>query len=180
METFLSGHRIDAASILAESYGKPIKRLASRFLAAHVPLRILTQDHSGTHWEMELRRDQFIHFTTSLRALKILASGKLEYDPPNKLPGASGVHAVSTVWGAYVPEVQRFIDRNVEGEGDVVAVLFKTTTKPKIGFLEEVIWDRDVVLKNEKVISAQQAVRLLQRTPLRGMVQGFRHWVTYR
>lgn len=148
--------------------------------ASNSPLRIVEQGDMGTHWEMDLKRDQFVHFTNSKRALEIMASGKLLLNPPDKISIVTGVFAVSTVWGSYTPSVQTYIERQRSGEGDTVAILFRTTTKPGVSFPEEVTWDRDVVLKGAQIIPARQAISMLQRTPLTGQVAGFGHWVTYR
>lgn len=168
-------YRMQRTLSLAGLYGKPVMRLG-----ADSPLRIVEQGRSGTHWEMDLRQDRFVHFTSSKRALEIMASGRLLHNPPDKISIVEGVYAVSVVWGQYTPSVQTYIERQRSGEGETVAILFRTSTKPKMGFPEEVDWDRDVVLKNAQIIPARQAAAMLQRTPLGGQVGGFGHWVTYR
>lgn len=156
------------------------KKIARVFLtkSASSPLNIVEQKGDQVHWEMDLDQDHFVHFTSSKRASEILASGKLLYHPPYKKFGIDKIGAISLVWGAYAPGVQT-THIQADKEGGLVAVMFKTDTKPGTSFPEEVLWDRDVVLKQAKVLPVSMAVSLLQRAPLKGQVQGFGHWVTY-
>lgn len=149
-------------------------------VARQAPLKALEQSGLGTHWEMDLRQDQFVHFTSSKRALDIVASGRLLLNPPDKISIVNGVFAVSVVWGNYVPRVQTYIERQRSDEGETVAILFRTPTLPKVGYPEEVVWDRDVILKNLRVLPSQQAIGLIQKAPFGGYVAGFGDWVTFR
>lgn len=109
------------------------------------------------------RKDKFVHFTTHARALQILASGKLLFNPPHHKMGIDAVTAVSLVWGSYVPRVQT--DHLKKLDEPLVALIFQTTTRPDYGRLDEVVWESDVVLKNPKVVSFEKGVAALQRAP---------------
>lgn len=116
----------------------------------------------GNIYHIDLRKDQFVHFTPESRAREILDSGKLLMRPPYEKFGIDAVTAVSLVYGASVPGVQ-----TTHSEGKLVAIMFRTPTKPQEGRIEEVIWKRDVVLKNAKIISAKNAIAMLKHTPER-------------
>ena len=98
----------------------------------------------GTVWEMKVSQDVFVHFTTQDRAEQIVASKKLMMRPPYEKFGGDGIYAVSAVWGDFVPKTQT---THTKG-GPLVAIVFKTSTKPDYGFVEEVVWRRDVSLKS--------------------------------
>jgi len=110
----------------------------------------------------DLRNETFIHFTTGVRAFKIKRSGKLLMDPPYKKFGTDTVDAVSLTHGKYVPGVQT-AHRKLDTDR-LLAVVFKTDTMPKngIGCPEEVKWDQDVILKNVKVVRANEAIKSLE------------------
>lgn len=116
--------------------------------------------------KINLADDSFIHFTLEDRAKEIIKEGKLLSNPPYKTFGISGVQAISVTHGEYVPSVQTtHIERGEESESDeVVAILFKTNTMPKVGYPEEVIWpeNKNVNLINPKIISQEEAIRLLK------------------
>lgn len=117
---------------------------------------------------LPLAEDTFIHFTTRRRAEQILASGKLLMNPPYAKMGTHSVDAVSTVWGWYTPNVQtKHIKRHEAAEGGLVAILFKTNTMPDVGFVEEVKWHQDVLLRKAVIIPGLRGKALLQRTPQR-------------
>lgn len=145
--------------------GKPIMRLgmAQRVASAHqYGLREVGEAFLGRKYEMPLSKDTFIHFTTADRAEAIVASGKLLMRPPHPKFGTDTVNAVSATYGVWQPGVQTtHIDR-----GDLVAVLFQTSTVPKYGYVEEVVWDRDVKLQNPRIVSAQKAAGMLKRSPV--------------
>ena len=115
----------------------------------------------GKIYEMPLGHDRFIHYTTKANAEKIIQDQKLLFDPPTRTGlGIDAVVAVSSVWGSLVPGTQ---NSRIAPE-DMVAISFQTKTKPDYGYGEEVVWHEDVDLTNAKVISAEEANRLLQKT----------------
>lgn len=118
---------------------------------------VLTPTGKGDSYHADLAKDAFIHFTPADRAKQIVASGKLLMNPPYKKFGPDAVYAVSVKWGSFRPRVQTTHYGNVP----LVGILFTTTTMPKIGYTEEVVWDRDVVMQNPKVLPYNQAVSLI-------------------
>lgn len=150
-----------------------------RIKTAQVGPRKIKDDQSEKVFSMDLSKDRFVHFTTSANALEIMSSGKLLVDPPDKISIVRGVYAVSTVWGRYVPNVQTYVERQ-RPESGTVAVLFRTNSKPDSAFVEEVTWDRDVVLRGAQIISTEQGKHLIQRAPFGGTVGDFREYVVYR
>lgn len=122
---------------------------------------------SASTWWMDVREDEFVHFTTASRADSIVSSRKLLHNPPGiRQFGASGVHGISTTYGKYVPRTQTtHID--VEPTDKLVAIVFSTHAIPKVGFVEEVIWDQDVPLTKVKVIPAERGVALVQASPVK-------------
>lgn len=140
-----------------------MKDLARLLLEAAGRLLIRTDEKTwqgGTVYKMDVRKDRFVHFTPKERADQIVSSGKLLMEPPYPKFGIDAVSAVSLTYGQSVPGVQTTHVKN-----DLVAILFSTTVKPKHGFVEEVVWKRDVAIRNPKVISAKKAVRMLKNTP---------------
>jgi DNA-binding ferritin-like protein len=124
---------------------------------------------SKYHYYMPLEKDFFYHYTYAERVSAILEDGYLR---PNFImdkdaPSASGIYAISGVWGWNVPSVQVSGGKKKRIK-DMVALKFETTTQPKIGFPEEVVWDKPVKLKNASVISIKEA-----RTQLRGKKESF-------
>jgi hypothetical protein len=113
-------------------------------------------------YRMKLRDDRFVHFLPQDRVLEVARSGKLLMKPPYQKFGPDKVYAVSAVWGTLVPGTQVTHIR-----GELAAISFRTTTKPESGFPEEVIWNRDVVLKDVRILNAGEAKRLLAKTPMR-------------
>jgi len=113
-------------------------------------------------YKMDLARDRFIHFTSSDRALQILASKKILMNPPHQKFGPDAVYAISTVWGRWVPGTQ-----TTHIKGNLVGVVFQTPSRPEYGFTEEVIWKHDVILKSPKVVSYNQGVALVKKAPHR-------------
>lgn len=108
-----------------------------------------------------LADDEFLHFTTMSRAKEIIQSGKLLMEPPYKKFGTDTVDAVSVKNGIWLPSVQ-FIHTKTNNNDPIVAVLFKTNTHPYAAYPEEVKWNTDVPLINAKIISKDQAQRLLK------------------
>lgn len=119
-----------------------------------------TDKWGSTEYWADLSKDRFVHFTAPDRAEQILSMGKLLMRPPYPKFGIDAVNAVSVVWGEFVPGVQ-----TTHIKGPLVAVLFQTNTMPKHGFQEEVIWDRDVVLRNPKIIPANKAISMIKGAP---------------
>jgi len=115
---------------------------------------------SGKEYQADLGKDRFVHFTTADRATQILETGKLLMRPPYPKFGIDAVNAVSMVWGSFVPGVQ-----TTHSKDPLVAIVFQTSTVPKYGYPEEVVWDKDVTLRNPKVIRASKAISMLKRTP---------------
>jgi len=111
-------------------------------------LQRLQCEYDGEFYLMDLAADQFVHFTLPERAKQILRSGKLLLESPYHKFGIDAVAAVSTVWGSFTPKVQ-----TMHINGDLVAVVFRTRTMPEVGYPEEVLWKRDVMLQNPRVVS---------------------------
>ena len=103
--------------------------------------------------------DVYVHFTTPERAKQILEVGKLLMNPPYRKFGTDTVNAVSSTYGMHKPTVQH----THHGEDEVVAIVFKTDTIPKIGFPEEVVWKSDVNLINPKVVSHDAGANMLDK-----------------
>lgn len=116
-----------------------------------------------TFW-MDVKKDQFLHFTTMSRARAILDMGGLLLDPPGiRKFGGSGVYAISIVYGRSVPGTQR---THINPQhGPIVAVVFKTKTVPVVGFREEVRWDRDVDFTSADIVGPEVALALLEMAP---------------
>jgi DNA topoisomerase-1 len=112
----------------------------------------------GIVWEMKVSSDVFVHFTTQDRAEQIIASKKLMMRPPHEKFGGDAIYAVSAVWGDFVPKVQT---THTKG-GPLVAIVFKTSTKPDYGHPEEVVWHRDVSLKSPKIVPVSRGVSMLR------------------
>jgi hypothetical protein len=110
-----------------------------------------------------LSEDTFLHFTYKSRAQEILESGMLKTKPIYKKMGIAGNQAVSVNYGRFVPTVQTtHLSHDGADEDDpIVAVWFKTRTMPRVGYVEEVIWDDDVILDSPKIIDIAYARKLL-------------------
>jgi len=109
---------------------------------------------------MKTSKDTFIHFTSPDRAEQILASGRLLMKPPYRKSGIDAVAAVSLTYGDFVPTVQ-----TTHSKGPLVGIVFQASTPPKHGYIEEVIWDRDVPLQSPKVVSLSKGKAMLKNTP---------------
>lgn len=134
------------------------------------PLQFIGQDHYGRrYYLMDVRKDTYIHFTTSKRAPEIVRSGKLMLDAPYSGMGAYGVFGVSTTFGKHYPGVSlSHVEEWAKEEGsEVVAIEFKTDTVPmKYGHADEVAWgEQDVKLIGPKVISQEEAVAKINASP---------------
>ncbi len=129
------------------------------------PLKQMECEFDGAYHLIDVSKDRFIHFTPRSRAAQILKDGKLLMRPPYKKMGIDAVNAVSLVWGQFVPGVQTSHTKLDPGD-DLVGIVFQTTTTPDYGFVEEVVWKRDVALRNPKVVSFSQGKGLLSRAPV--------------
>lgn len=124
-------------------------------------LKLVGKDSSDyTFYEMSVKDDRFVHFTTEERAKEILKSGKLLMDPPYEKFGIDAVNAVSTTYGSYVPTVAV-----THLKGQVVSIIFKTDTEPDYGVVEEVVWKTDVNLIDPKIESKEKGISLIKNTP---------------
>ncbi len=108
--------------------------------------------------KVTIKEDSFLHFTTKQRAKEVLDSGKLLMNPPYKKFGIDAITAVSVNHGKYVPRVQT---THIGDDEEIIAIWFTTDTKPSYGYIEEVIWHEDVNLINAKIITKEQAVKML-------------------
>lgn len=111
---------------------------------------------------VNLSEDSFIHFTYEDRATQIIKSGKLLSDPPYAKFGIAGVQAISVNHGQFIPGVQlSHLEIGDTLRNTIVAIWFKTSSIPKYGYPEEVIWEGDVKLINPQIISVEEAKRML-------------------
>jgi len=123
-------------------------------------LKLIGKDNSNyTFYEMSVKDDSFVHFTTKERAKEILEKGKLLMDPPYEKFGIDAVNAVSTTYGSFVPTVTV-----THLKGQAVSLIFKTNTEPDYGVAEEVIWKTDVNLIDPKIVSKEKGISLLKGT----------------
>jgi len=119
----------------------------------------------GKVYRADVEKDTFVHFTPRSRAEQILESGKLLAEPPYDKFGLAGVQAISLGYGGSVPEVQTTHIKGVKEDDPLVAVVFQTSSQPKTGYVEEVIWDDDVGLKDARVVGADEARHMLDQAP---------------
>lgn len=125
-------------------------------------LTFIKQDNWSKWFRMDIQDDEFVHFTTLERAEQVIKTGRLLFKPPHPKFGTDTVDAISIVYGQYVPETQ-----TNHIKGDVVAIRFKTSAIPDSGHAEEVKWMSDVKLLNPSIISKEEAIHLLEKTPER-------------
>jgi hypothetical protein len=108
----------------------------------------------GDIYQMDVKDDEFIHFTSFPNVEKILASKKL-----NSGGNEFSSYAVSTTFGVFTPGVQT--DRNDYKE----AILFTTDEIPNgENYSEEVTWKGGVDFKTAKHISFDEAVKILKNS----------------
>lgn len=124
------------------------------------------QDRRGEDWYlMNIKKDSFIHFTPKERVDEIIKSNKLMLNPPYGNFGIIAVAAISTIYGKFVPKVQTtHLKTKME---DLSAILFKTSVKPDIGYIEEVLWHEDVIFDSVKIVSVEDAVEMLSNSPVK-------------
>lgn len=118
----------------------------------------------GKVYRADVEHDTFVHFTPQSRAQQIIESGKLLTDPPHKKFGIEGVQAVSLGYGDYTPEVQTTHTKTDEKD-PLVAVVFRTQTSPSHGYIEEVQWDQDVALHEPRIVSSEEAQKMMKESP---------------
>lgn len=118
----------------------------------------------GKVYEADVEKDTFIHFTPRSRAKQIIESGKLLADPPYEKFGIEGVQAVSLGYGSYTPGVQTTHTKTPKDD-PLVAVVFRTSTTPEHGYIEEVQWDGDVELKEPRILSSEEAQKRMKEAP---------------
>ena len=94
--------------------------------------------------------DFFFHLTSEEKLELILSEGVLK--PKDK---KSEVSAISGIYGT-----TEELDKSEKS----VVIRFKTDTTPKDGYPNEVLWDKDVVLKSVDVISIGDAITELKST----------------
>ena len=137
--------------------------------AAQSPLTVSRTNiarNGGTTYPLDVRQDAFVHFTLQSRVEEILKAGKLAMHPGYQKFGPDAVYAISTTFGILIPRVQMtHLDRHRDPEDVVVAILFKTPTIPEIAYIEEVIWNQDVVLMSPRVLSKLEGCRYIVNTP---------------
>jgi poly(A) polymerase len=122
------------------------------------------QRGSERYHYLPVEDDIFVHYTTPERAKQILESGKLLMRPPYEKFGIDAVNAVSTSYGWDVPGVQ---STHIKNGDELVAIKFRTKTKPEYGSPEEVVWHEDVELIDPEVISQKDAVETLRSAPFK-------------
>lgn len=119
----------------------------------------------GKIYHADVEQDTFVHFTPQSRAKQILESGKLLADPPYKKFGIKGVQAISLGYGESVPQTQTTHIKGVSEKDPLVAVIFQTSTTPKSGYSEEVVWSEDVDLRGGRIVSGDDALKMLEEVP---------------
>lgn len=110
----------------------------------------------GKEWLADVSRDLFVHFTTRDRAAQILGDGMLGKSEEGS------TFAVSATYGIPYPEVQT---THIGPDESLVAIVFSTSAKPKVGYGEEVVWEGMVPLENPEIISLEEGMRLLKEAP---------------
>lgn len=147
---------------------KKRKKVASFLIALASELQGLPEgypekDPQTGKWVKDIATDKFYHFTSPENAQQIIKDKLLSWDKvgtgPNR--GISAICAVSAVWGYYVKSVHV----GSRPEESTVAVEFTTDDKPDYGYVEEVLWHRDVHLKEARIIPTAQAKQVLLGKP---------------
>jgi len=112
----------------------------------------------------EISGESFIHFTGLEPAVQILRSKKLLMNPPHQKFGGDAIYGISTRYGKWVPGTQT---SHIKFP-NMVGVLFRTNVIPKVGYPEEVVWERDISLTQAKILPFNTAKSLVQRAPFKG------------
>ena len=130
-------------------------------------LQLLGKDRRGhIFYVMDVRKDTFIHFTNEAMSEQILSSGKLLENPPFSEVGIAGVQAVSLTYGIFSQSVVgERLQRRSKEYGLPVGIVFKTSIPPNYGYVEEVIWERDVLLMDARIVSFEEGKTLLKKRP---------------
>jgi hypothetical protein len=121
----------------------------------------LIQGSGGDDWyQMDIKNDSFVHFTSKERIPEILKSNMLMFRPPYEKFGTDAVNAVSLTYGEVLSGVQ-----TTHIKGEVGAIWFKTNTIPYRGHVEEVIWNENVPFTQVKEITKEKAVSMINASP---------------
>lgn len=150
-----------------ESYksSRKLKEIINNWNCFLLENKILTPTNEktwqgGQIYKMNVEDDKFIHFAPKERLEQILETNTILMNPPYKKFGIDAVTAVSLTYGDFVPDVQT----SHSDSDSLGAIIFETKITPKIGYIEEVIWEEDVRLINPKLITFDKAVNLLRKT----------------
>jgi len=109
---------------------------------------------------LNIKNDQFVHFTEKTRIPKIIKSNRLLFRPPYDKFGSDAVNAISLTYGNYVPGVQYTHVKN-----EIGAIWFTTSTIPYRGMTEEVVWHNDVIFNSVKEIDKDIAINRIKQSP---------------
>ncbi len=121
----------------------------------------MIQGSGGDDWyQMDIKNDSFVHFTSKERIPEILKSNMLMFHPPYEKFGTDAVNAVSLTYGEVLSGVQ-----TTHIKGEVGAIWFKTNTIPYRGYVEEVIWNQNVPFTQVKEITKEKAVSMINASP---------------
>ena len=129
-------------------------------LMEQIELIHIENDNAGVYI-MSLKDDEFIHFTKKeylddIIRTKTIKSGA-ETGHGWSMPS---IYAVSLTYGEPYADVQQ------SDKANRVAIKFKTSQAPDVGFAVEVIWKNDKILMDEfEVIDVDTAKKLLSNTP---------------
>lgn len=103
-------------------------------------------------------QESFLHLTKVEFARQILKTRRLLLISP-----AYAVYAISTRYGRWAPSIQ------IARRPPLVGILFHTDTKPKVGYPEEVLWEKEVFLTHIEALLSLAAVKdRLQSSPFKG------------
>jgi len=145
--------------------GKWKKQSTQKLAASKVKPVFLGSERGGMAYGfyfMPVGKDYYYHYTYRDRAEEIIEDGYLRPNFYKDQPGAVGVFAVSGSYGQEVTSLQVSGSRK-EHMDNIVAIKFKTRTKPKYGYPEEVIWDKPVKIIKPEIVSFSKAVQDLKK-----------------
>lgn len=127
-------------------------------------MKLVGQGFYGNIYEIsDISRESFIHFTGVEPAMQILKSKKILMNPPYQKFGGHAIYAISTRYGEWIPSTQISHIKFPY----VIGILFQTRTIPKVGFPEEVIWEKDIQMTQAKLIPLNVAKTLIQNAPFK-------------
>ena len=116
--------------------------------------------------KLRVQDDEFVHFTSKRRAEDILKSGKILMKPPYAKFGPDAVYAVSLTFGRAIPGVQTsHAQKYADEEGGLVAIVFKTNTRPDFGQSEEVGWKQNVNIHSARIVPASSGLDMVRNSP---------------